>query len=72
MVQLYVRIVWVPEHEHRHSKGKASFQPSVDYSSLGNGNGKRNRINLKRPRGVSALLIFITALYVEKAQYYVV
>ena len=57
MEQHYERIVWALEPEHRRLKGKANFQPSVDYLNLGSGNGKRNRINLKLPLGVSIVQI---------------
>ena len=57
MVQLYVQIVWDQEHEHHLLKGKANFPHLVDYLNLGNGNEKRNRINLKQPRGVSTFFV---------------
>jgi hypothetical protein len=49
MVQHCEQIVWVPVRGRRHSKEKANFQPSVDFLSLGSGNGKRNQTN-SRPR----------------------
>lgn len=53
MEQLYEQTVWVLEREHRQLKGKVNFPLSVDYSNHGNGNEKRNRINLRLHRDVS-------------------
>jgi len=47
MVLPYEQTVWVRVRERRPWKEKVNFLPSVDFSNLGNGSGKRNRINLR-------------------------
>lgn len=47
------RTVWALGRGHHPSRGKANFQPSVDSSNPGSGNGKRNRINSRLPHCVS-------------------
>lgn len=54
------RTVWALGRGHHPSRGKASFQPSVDSSNPGNGNGKRNRINSRLPHCVSDLIFFFS------------
>lgn len=52
------RTVWALGRGHHPSRGKANFQPSVDSSNPGSGNGKRNRINSRLPHCVSNLTLF--------------